>query len=44
MELVGEGNKKYWMVGYREWDMECIVGEDFDMEYRIYLEGGEYSF
>jgi len=25
------------MVGYRGCGMECIVGEDFDMEYEIYL-------
>ena len=24
--------------------MECIVGDDFDMECGIYLGGGEYSF
>ena len=24
--------------------MECIVGEDFDMECGICLEGGKYSF
>jgi len=44
LELVGERNIKYWMVGYRGCGMECIVGEDFDMECGICLEGGEYSF
>ena len=44
MELVGEGNIKYWMVGYRGCGMECIVEDDFDIEYIICLEGGEYFF
>ena len=44
MELVGEENIKYCMVGYRECGMECIVGEDFNMGYGIYLEGEKYFF
>jgi len=44
LELVGEGNIKYWMVGYRGCGMECIVEEDFDIECGICLDGGEYSF
>ena len=44
MELVGEGNIKYCMVGYRGYGIECIVGEDFNMECGICLEGGKYSF
>jgi len=38
LELVGEGNIKYWMVGYRGCGMECIVEEDFDIECGICLE------
>ena len=44
MELVGEENIKYCMVEYRECGMECIIGEDFNMEYGIYLEGEKYFF
>jgi hypothetical protein len=32
------------MVGYRRYGMKCIVGEDFNIECGICLEGGKYSF
>ena len=32
------------MVGYRGCGMECIVGEDFDIECGIYMEVVEYCF